>query len=807
MPTSAKNPSGSPTAAFSYGGYTLSHVVTKSYQHLPVYDPSGVDFLYTRHVLHIQGQLAEGLTPLNSRESPAQALRRIEHDMLRPRQNLEYSSDGHIILEVKNNNQQVHEVYGSNGVMRSFVGPDSVAPALDADNGPKPRSFNVVTMTQKAITVEYVVEVCLINCENSTARKRGYTSHRWSESEDYDQAGYCTLTTKGLLICASDLKVNPDQLRDIVAPVIRNGYIRESSNWCLSECGLKLSYIFRDREYFLGPPHPAKKASGQFLICMSSGRYFAQCTLRLEGDKSTDKQALMTRAIQIVNAKISAVSPQAPAAAAKATGPNNSQSSGLSGIGASVVGERVVGALEGYNGTKKQPIVTNATFSESLYECIVDVSYRCQIDARVLGTVGSGAKVNMFGTPLPGSPAYNQPGIAPPLRGNNVFLQLLASKFNDPCVMKSFTQATLSPSTTVLNPPPRNETPGASPGNQPDAPSVTTVTPLKWEALEPVSYGSNPASIMVAPDVLALYSSPSISSGAEIPYDVYTIKMSYLSKTGFDVLPGSWFDSTKAASAGYDKAGFSLNKKVRKHNPVLTLIAEWSAERVGVPPEIPDPCPDDCNICLIENAIVLDEIRPIDGGGYLHRISGRYVYKCLDTTLVPLAAAVPPFLIAEIQEKTGSGGSLAASARTSADYRMAILEVQIQRAASQLDRLVRLSRTDTSFDYSGQIQSQQQYQRLLEIQKDSIFDATAPNVKRRREGDYALNQGILFYRLKTLAPGPIFGDCWCPSTPTSGPTLVPIPSNGAHTGGSNGTGGGGDWGGTVTVTGILQTSP
>ncbi len=785
------------SSIFSYGSYTLSRVRTKSFQHVPVYDPSGTDFLYTRFTLTVEGILAEGLAPLTTGERAAQALRRIEHDFLRPRQPLLYSQDGKVILEVRGNNAEVVQQIdpASMGtVTNTFIGVDSVAPALDADNGPKPQYFNVILMTQKAITVEFSIVVCLIDCRDSTARKRGYTSNRWSETETYDQSGMCQLTTRGLLICASDLKVNPDQLRDIVAPVIRNGYQRTSSTFTLSEDGLRLSYNFTDKEFYLGPPYPAKKASGQFLVCWNSGRYHAQCSIRLEGDKSASKQDLMRRALQIVNAKVSTIVPQAPPKRKKVN-PSPDATGALGGggvVGAVVAGNS--GSAPPESTYKKQPIVTNATFSEHLYENTVEIQFRCQIDPKALGTVGSGAKLSMFGTELPGSPASNQPGIAPPLRGNNRFLQLLAASFNDPCVMKSLGETELRASTgdlgetSLTGTPTRSDSPGESPGNMP----ATLTTPqsgssMSGATLATYSYtAENPATITVGPVTEALYSAPLKSGGSELPYEFYTVKLTYANKTGCDVLPSAWAGSN--------------HKKVRIHNQVLTIITEWVAERVGDPPEIPDPCPDDPNYVLTDTLTTTDELLPIDGGGYLYRLSGRMTHKCINTALVPLVSALPPFIVAEIREKIGSGGLLSSQATTPTESAIAAIDDQIAAAQSQLDYTLQLaSASATPAMYSSQIAMYQENIAALSAQRNGIVDTTIPPTKRRREAEFTLSSDIVWYRLKTQTPGVLFEDCdnHMGSSSTAR-TLI-----------GSGDGNGGDWGDPVAVGGFegLLTTP
>lgn len=356
--------------------------------------------------------------------------------------------------------------------------------------------------------------------------------------------------------------------------------------------------------------------------------------------------------------------------------------------------------------------------------------------------------------------------------------------------------------------------------------------------------GTNPASIVVGP----IPKPTSTLTQGDLPYDVYKIRMSYLHCTGHDVLPSSWQDTSRAASPSTDPndngfvfniKGFAKNKKVRRHGPTLKLVVDWSAERIGIPPEIPDPCPNDCNYVLLETGISLDEVEPIVGVGYAHKIAGKYIYKVKDTTLVPLAAALPPFIVAEIRAKVDAGtGRLSDKARTAYEKQVAAIDEQITAAENLLAIYSNpnhyydvhpavtptgpympmpienptpgpgVIRTEASEIIREQaVRHQQEVIAGLLAEKAKILAlieaVQSTSTSRRREGDYTLNADVIWFRLKTLKPGPLFEDCECSAehvltgsvTPLDGAVLI---------------GGGGNWSDPVNNaggTGQLNTTP
>lgn len=759
-----------PDSIFKYGSYPFSFVKTISNRYEPVKDPSGTDTLYTRQTLCVEFIIAAGISPCLSGETPQACFKRIKHEMMNPRQALLYSSNGVKLTEV----------------LADTLGADGNLMALDADRGPTPISFVETLTTQMSLTCQFTVTVCRADCgpggRGVRAQQLGYTSHVWSESEDFDKTALCTLTTRGSLHCASDLRVNPDTLRHIIAPRIRRGYQRERSNYILSEDGLKLYYVFVDKEYDVAPPRGSFDARGTFVIIQSPGQFTCQCTVRLAGPKSTSKQDLMLRAMQIVKAKVRSVAVTDPSG--------------------------------------KETQIGRAVFKEELYANAVEYTFHTAVDAKKIGTTASGVRTDLFGTELPGSPAVRQPGIAPSLRGNNQLLLLLASAFNDPCVRVAIAglgETELQMTSGGLNGAELRQNGGptgfaANQSNaQPtaDASYQRAVNPAGpgdlTAALRPATFnpqpiqGTNPASIVVGriPDPI-----PSVPD--DFPYETFRIKIKYRNATGNTVLPSAWPGGE--------------NKKVKLHNPTLRMIVEWHAERIGSPPEIPDPCETDgnevfgvegggggggdfgdspsCNFVLIEKDIDVEGLQ-VAAGGYLHIYTGRYVYGVKDLSTVPLASPLPPFLVTEIRQKADpASGRLLAGARLQMESQITAIDKQIDSLNVRIDKLAEdalasdspaLVQSSTSLitAYQKNIADLQKQRSDLadKLQKQSL-DYSKTITKRRREGDVWLNGDSIWYRLKTLKADAFWSNCPCDvSAEEESPAYI---------------GGGGDWGEPTT---------
>lgn len=659
------------TDTFSYGSISLAYCFTKSFAESSESDPSGTDQTFTRARLTVQGILAGGIQPATSGELPADLMRRIEHDLLRKRQRLRYRLGGRTVLAV--------DPPPEAGVLANAPGNNQVGQRLvvDAANGPHPIAVSFPIITEGAIHVEFTVEVCFVNCPGGAAEQRGYASNRFRQTESYDTNGYCTVTTSGLLIGRSDLRTRPDQLRGAIVPPIRKGYQRESSQWTLSEDGLSLSYSLTDKEYYLGPPPPAKKASGQFIVTSNAAgaAWTGQCTVRLEAGKDVKKRDLLNLAVLIARSRLELYA----------------MTSDRSGV-------RTIPALQ-------------STYSTPLYENVVEVSFKCRLSPQKIQSAdlrpgergfAGGFSFSAFDKPMPGSPVKDQPGIAPAIRGFFNLPAMIAAEFQDPCVATAIAQSNLPVPATLQN------------------------------SLPPQA--SNPASINVGN---VLPPSDTSSNDFDPSYEFYTIAVKYIGKTGRGAFASTGTTTTRP--------------KYQTHNPTLKMEVSWSAERIGLEPELPDPCSGDDDYLLTEIVIETDNVTESPGGQLKHTISGKYVYECLNPCAVPIIYAVPPFLVDRLKGTSTSTG--------------------LAPTGVPADTLPGASPPTTGQPASALQTTLESLQPVLQT------SSTTTNPSTGNQSPTIYNRDIVWWRIKTVPASEIW--CGCPNQIAelvSGGTFPPQPT-------------------------------
>lgn len=587
----------SPNDIFSYGDVSLVFALTKQFVQTPDTEPSGTDQIWTRTRLTVRGVFDFSTVPTYAGQTIQQTLQNLEHRLLAFRQRLRYRLGGVTVLAVDPNNQSPLAFTPDD----TIIGPGIM---VDCENGPKPISVSFPLVLPGSCEVEFIIECCFVNCPGGAAQIQGYASNRFSTSEDYDQLGYREITTQGVLIGRSDLVDTPDQLRGTVVPRVPNGHQRMRSKYILSEDGLRLSYYFVDKEYHLGPPAPAKKASAVFLIASNSvgANFIGQCNVKLEAGKDVAKRDLMNLAVLVARSRLALYSQPSYDANGNII-PNQ------------------IPALQ-------------STYVTQLYENVVEVIFKCRLDPSKIQQAdlkpndpGFQQQVSFgaFDSPLPGSPAQNQWGIAPSIRGFQCLPAMIAQVFEDPCM-----------STAILvsqGPPPTVGGQPLPPTTYQD-PTTQTLTGYPGAQFNPFPPGGlNVASITVGPVPLV---PPPIATTASLPYEFYHIRVGYRNDSGKRAM-----DST-----GKDSSGNALPRPVvQLRNPRTDITVTWTAQRVGDPPEIPDPCPASTNFNLTNWNIETEEPQMMSSGSYKHTISGHYEYNVLNPCILPLIEAVPPFLI------------------------------------------------------------------------------------------------------------------------------------------------------------------
>lgn len=104
---------------------------------------------------------------------------------------------------------------------------------------------------------------------------------------------------------------------------------------------------------------------------------------------------------------------------------------------------------------------------------------------------------------------------------------------------------------------------------------------------------------------------------------------------------------------------------------IAKRVVEWSAEKVGSRPILPDPKVNDENAVLLNTIIDVDDVVPdSDGTALRFRVAGRYFYGFKDPNKVNIVAGVPPWVSDEVQSQV---------AFSSDDFRSGIIDNQVSQ--------------------------------------------------------------------------------------------------------------------------------
>lgn len=161
-----------------------------------------------------------------------------------------------------------------NGV-NLIPGPAGVPGTVDAQNGPKPQTCDLIKLTDTTFILQYRVVAHYWEHGRISGNSPAVTNtpagdvltNRWKESIDIDEVGLSTRTREGKFVIRSDNASGllADQIRTQMAVIgVPFGFLRDRSHYEVSEDGLTLSYRIVDREVFKSPPAPAFKAEGWF---------------------------------------------------------------------------------------------------------------------------------------------------------------------------------------------------------------------------------------------------------------------------------------------------------------------------------------------------------------------------------------------------------------------------------------------------------------------------------------------------------------------------------------------------------------
>lgn len=600
-------------AKFMYNNVWVQYARTIQFEMSNEYSTDGVDKLWTVYRIRVRGFVvaSQGQFPGPAGNPPGDTVAILNSSIAANTQSIK------ALLETP---RAVCSYTVNGNTLVSIPGGNGLGPIVDAHFGPMPQPCTAAYVIDGLFLVECGFEVRVVDCA-ADCPASPVVSLRYSQQETFNETWHTRLTTKGRLVVRSDLSTSADTYRGECRPDILDNFVRTHSEYTLDSTltVLDFSYVDEERDYM--PPALVAKASGQFIVNVSSGaRRKGQVNLRLQGIPSSSRSALLAKAIVMAFSKL---------------------------------------LVEGFQGGAA-PIISGS-FSEELFENVVNVQMQADLSSMMaaggvaaggngwaLGGAAAGGLVGFAaggpiggligaglgaiaggaiggGGPPPAAPATvpgvmssadNVPGTIPVARGlspkaRRRIAGLLGAAFGDPCACAAME---VELRTKPLTP-------------------ETEISP------SPI-----PAKITVSPTPLPPYSSTPVITDAA-PYDFYKIESRYKYDNGIIQMPGTGaVPGTSGQSGTPQNAAF-----IQMHGGKATLEVTWAASRRGLPPVIPAYKSIDANwvalggddACQITPESIdysADLINPI------HTVSGRYVYGAVNPSLVNVIAPIPPFL-------------------------------------------------------------------------------------------------------------------------------------------------------------------
>lgn len=386
---------------FTYNSVQLPLPRMSQFERRAVYEGSNTDWYCTRFDIRLQCLLNTAYLNISANggptlSNPAEIMNTLWTLLMTPRKGLSYMVGGvEMIPAIQNGSRS----------------------ATDAINGPQPQFCNIIQITPTTFVIDYNIVAHYWQNNPSDGTNTNNTANpvlynRWTEQVTIDEMMISTRTRKGILRIRSDNTngYTPDILRSALAVVsIPANFIRQASQYKVSEDGLTLSYQIVDREVFKMPPSPAFKAEGIYTD-LGTGAQAAYregiVRVKLFGAPSTDQSQLFNAAFTIAAEKMQA---------------NLGQP-----ITLNITSQGSVAATK----LLKIPLYTEIRRSVWLYDNIVE------IEARAMLNFAQGRKAGMpFGfdpmTFTPGSD--NVPTAPPPYRDRgSANLLLQAAAYWDP---------------------------------------------------------------------------------------------------------------------------------------------------------------------------------------------------------------------------------------------------------------------------------------------------------------------------------------------------------------------------------------
>ena len=294
----------------TYNGVKFHNVTTRQWSHETVFDESGTDAMFVRvrfkveGILHTQGATGSGSAPSgiwapawiglvngSSVTIPAdlsQGYASIRDRLWQQRKKLTVTMGGKTMLDVDPCTSETR--------------------LRDVNNGPKTHNFEIAHVCgSQVLKVTFDVEAALCPCPPDTAcatKVPDVLSNRWSVSETIDDAWFTHRTIHGRLRLSRP-NVTADAYRQMVLPVLEEGFRRRSFEWTQNATGLEVDYTLTDQQIVESAPYPALKMSGTHTESTQDGlTYVSAVQIRMEGAPGSSKPEMLAQAVRVAEAKL-----------------------------------------------------------------------------------------------------------------------------------------------------------------------------------------------------------------------------------------------------------------------------------------------------------------------------------------------------------------------------------------------------------------------------------------------------------------------------------------------------------------------
>jgi hypothetical protein len=274
-----------------YNGVTFLDVLVDDISQVPVYDPSGVDYLYTQTVVKFRG-IVHTTVPATIGAAVGtigEGCRDLLLFLNTPRRNFAMSIDGSVWFDVTPGAGDKPSV-GS-----SFF--------EDVNHGPKPSVTSYQIVGQKSVRIAMTVELAMPMCNK--ADRPPILNFRFWTADAIDCNTWLTNRAWRGRVRLRSARYNPHAFRAFVMPPLTPGFRRKTIQFSESEDALTLEFMVIDEEMFAVPPPPATHWDGHYTVNVGvGGNYYTETIyLQLSADKDISKVDLFKLAHKIFEAK------------------------------------------------------------------------------------------------------------------------------------------------------------------------------------------------------------------------------------------------------------------------------------------------------------------------------------------------------------------------------------------------------------------------------------------------------------------------------------------------------------------------